>query len=148
MFSFCLLVFICLRSWLNSSCRTKLIINVHIYAHDSRISNPSTSLASNVLSGFLSSPVNVPFVKEEPFFGLWQVDMHVLVDAADNKDLVVVAHRLRSEELLWLFQAAFHALDLANLCVQREAVTDPAVVTAEDQDLRVVKREASHSVAR
>ena len=87
------------------------------------------------LSGFLSSPVNVPFVEEEPLFGLWQVDVHVLVDAANDEDLVVVAHRLRSEELLWLFQAALHALDLAHLCVQREAVADPAVVSAEDQDL-------------
>ena len=74
--------------------------------------------------------------------------MHVLVNAANTKDLVVVSDGLRAEELLWLFQAALHALNLTHLRVQREAVRDPAVVTAKDQYLRIVQREAAHSVAR
>ena len=117
MFSFSRLVSICLRSCLNSSCRTKLIINVHVHAHDSRISNPSTSLASNVLSGFLSSPVNVPFVEEEPFLGLGAVDMYVLIDAANDEEFVIVADWLSSVELLRLLKRAIHALDLANFRV-------------------------------
>ena len=58
--------------------------------------------------------------------------MHVLIDAADAEDFVVVSDGLRAEELLWLFQAALHALDLAHLRVQQEAVGDPTVVAAKD----------------
>ena len=74
--------------------------------------------------------------------------MHILVNAANTKDLVVVSDGLCAEELLWLFQAALHALNLTHLRVQREAVRDPAIVTAKDQYLRIVEREAAHSVSR
>ena len=74
--------------------------------------------------------------------------MHVLVDAADDEDLIVVADGLRAEEFLWLLQGALHALDLAQLRVEREAVRNPAVVAAKDEDFGVVEREATHGVAR
>ena len=74
--------------------------------------------------------------------------MHILVNAANTKDLVVVSDGLCAEELLWLFQAALHALNLTHLRVQREAVRDPAIVTAKDQYLRIVEREAAQSVSR
>ena len=95
----------------------------------------------------LSSPVNVPLVEEEPFLGLGQVYVYVLVDAADHEYLVIVAHWLGPEELFRLLERAFHALDLTNLRVQREAVRNPAVVSAEDQNLRVIEWEATHRVA-
>ena len=72
--------------------------------------------------------------------------MHVLIDAADAEDFVVVSDGLRAEELLWLLQAALHALDLAHLCVQSEAVGDPAVIATKDKNLLVVQRETTHRV--
>ena len=72
--------------------------------------------------------------------------MHVLIDAADAEDFVVVSDGLRAEELLWLLQAALHALYLAHLCVQSEAVGDPAIITTEDKNLLVVQRETAHRV--
>ena len=72
--------------------------------------------------------------------------MHVLIDAADAEDFVVVSDGLRAEELLWLLQAALHALDLAHLCVQSETVGDPAVIATKDKNLLVVQRETAHRV--
>jgi len=94
-----------------------------------------------------SSPVHIPLVEQEPLLRLGQVNVNVLVDAAHDKYLVVIADGLRAEELLWLFQGTVHAFDFANLCVQREAVRDPAVVAAENEDLGVIQGEAAHSVA-
>ena len=74
--------------------------------------------------------------------------MDVLIDAADDENFVVVADRLRAEELLWLLEGALHAFDLAHFCVQGEAVGDPTVVAAENQDFGVVQGEAAHGVAR
>lgn len=73
--------------------------------------------------------------------------MHVLVDAANNKNFVIVANRLRSEKLLRLLKRAIHTLDLANFCIEREAVRYPAIVTSEDQNFGVVEREATHRIA-
>ena len=58
--------------------------------------------------------------------------MNVLIDAADAEDFVIVSDGLCAEELFRLLQAALHALDLAHLCVQHEAVGDPTVIAAED----------------
>ena len=58
--------------------------------------------------------------------------MHVLVDAANAKDFVIVSDWLCAEEFLWFLQAALHALNLAHLRVQHEAVGDPTVVAAKD----------------
>ena len=96
---------------------------------------------------YVCSPVDVPFVEEEPLLSLGQVHVNVLIDASDDENLVIVANGLSAEELLRLPQRALHALNLANLRVQREAVRDPTVVAAEDHDFRVVEREAAHSVA-
>ena len=73
--------------------------------------------------------------------------MHVLVDASHNEDFIIVAYRLSPKELLWLLKTALHAFNLANLGVEREAVADPAIISTKDQNLRVVEREAAHSVA-
>ena len=72
--------------------------------------------------------------------------MHVLVDAANDEDLVVVPYGLRSEELLRLLQTTLHALNLPTLRVQCEAVADPAIVTSEYKNLRIIEREATHGV--
>lgn len=74
--------------------------------------------------------------------------MHVLVDAANDEDFVVVADGLGAEELLGLLEGAVHALDLVLLGVESEAVGDPAVVATKDEDLAIVEGEAAHSVAR
>jgi len=95
----------------------------------------------------LHSPVDVPFVKEEPFLGLGQVDVDILVDTADHENLVIVSDWLGAEEFLRLSQRAFHALNFTNLGVKCEAVGNPAIVTTKDHDLRVIKREAAHGVA-
>ena len=92
------------------------------------------------------SPVDVPFVEEEPLFGLGQVNVNVLIDAADAEYFVVVSDGLCAEKLFRFLQAAIHALDLAYFCVQQEAVRDPTVVTTEDQNLLIIQWEASHRV--
>ena len=74
--------------------------------------------------------------------------MHVLVKTAHDEDFVVVAHWLGPEKLLWLFERALHPFDLAALGVEREAVRDPSIVSAKDQDLLVVEGKATHGVAR
>mmetsp|Transcript_25042 Transcript_25042/g.31340 ORF Transcript_25042/g.31340 Transcript_25042/m.31340 type:complete len:246 (-) Transcript_25042:854-1591(-) len=73
--------------------------------------------------------------------------MHVLVDAANDEDFVVVADGLGAEKLLGLLEGAVHALDLVLLGVESEAVGDPAVVATKDEDLAIVEGEAAHSVA-
>ena len=64
--------------------------------------------------------------------------MHVLVEASYDENLVVVADWLGAVELLWFFERAIHSLDLTTLCVKREAVRDPSVISAKDQDFFVV----------
>ncbi len=61
--------------------------------------------------------------------------MHVLVKVAEHKNFVIVAHRLTLEELLGLFEGCLVLLDLVGLCIENEAVRDPAVVTSEDKNL-------------
>ena len=73
--------------------------------------------------------------------------MDVLVDAANNEDLLVVLNRLGAEEFLGLLERAIVPLHLILLCVECEAVADPAVVSAEDEDFLVVEWEAAHGVA-
>ena len=74
--------------------------------------------------------------------------MHILVDAAKDEELVVVPHGLAPIELLGLLQRALLFLDLALLCVEHEAVRDPAVVSSEDEDLGVIESKAAHGVSR
>lgn len=83
-----------------------------------------------------SSPLDVPLLEQEPLLGLDAEDMQVLVEAPDDKYLLVVAHGLGAEELLRLLEAALvHPQDHVGLRVEVEAVADPAVIAAEDQDL-------------
>ena len=103
--------------------------------------------ALNKLSQKNSSPVNVPFVEEEPFFGLGKVDVDILVDAAHNEYLVIIAYWLGAEELFRLFERAIHALDLILLGVEGKAIRDPSIVSAKDQNLAIVQCEATHGVA-
>ena len=72
--------------------------------------------------------------------------MHILVDASNRENLFIVSDRLTSVEFLRLLQRAFCALYLSALSIQHEAVTDPSIVTAKDQDLRIIQRETSHSI--
>ena len=58
--------------------------------------------------------------------------MKILIKAADNKYLFVVFHRLGPEELLWFLEAALvHSQNDVALCIEVEAVADPAVVTTK-----------------
>jgi len=62
--------------------------------------------------------------------------MQVLVQATDNKHLLIVLHRLRSEEFFRLLQGALlHSSNHIGLRVEVEAVADPSIVTTIDQDL-------------
>lgn len=61
--------------------------------------------------------------------------MYVLVKVAEHENFVVVAHRLALKELLGLFEGCLMLLDLVGLCIENEAVRDPAVVTTEDKNL-------------
>ena len=72
--------------------------------------------------------------------------MHILVDAANYKYFLIVSNWLTSVEFLRLFERALHAFDLSILCIKNKAVTNPSIVTSKDHDLRVIKREAAHSV--
>ena len=72
--------------------------------------------------------------------------MHVLVEASHDENLVVVTNWLGAVELLWFLERAIHSLDLATLCVKREAVRNPSVVSAEDQNFLVVESKAAHSI--
>lgn len=73
--------------------------------------------------------------------------MHVLVDATDNKDLFVVLDGLGTEKLLGLLERAFTPLHFVLLDVECVAITDPAIVSAEDKDLFIVESEAAYRVA-
>ena len=81
------------------------------------------------------SPADVPFVKEEPLFGLREIDMHILVNAADDENFLIVPYWLTSVEFFWLFKRAFHAFNLSILGVEHEAVTNPSIVSSKDHDL-------------
>lgn len=73
--------------------------------------------------------------------------MHILVQVAEDEDFVVVADRLALKEFLRLLQGRLMLVNLIGLGVEDEAVGDPAVVTAEDQDFRVInQREAAQGV--
>ena len=64
--------------------------------------------------------------------------MHILVKVAEDEDFVVVADGLALKEFLRLLQRRFMLVNLIVLGVKDEAVGDPAVVTAENQDFRVI----------
>lgn len=74
--------------------------------------------------------------------------MHVLVEASHDENLVVVADWLGAVELLWFFERAIHSLDLTTLCVKREAVRNPSVISTEDQNFLVVESKAAHGITR
>lgn len=94
------------------------------------------------------SPIYIPFFKEEPFLCFDAEHMQVLVEAAYHEYLFVVSNWLWPEELLWLLERAFaHSLNLARLGVEVEAVTDPSVVSSENQDFAVVQSEWTESVS-
>ena len=65
----------------------------------------------------LSSPVDVPLIEKEPLLGLREVDVNVLVDAADDEHFVIVANGLRAEELLRLPERAFLANDFPDFSI-------------------------------
>ena len=60
--------------------------------------------------------------------------MDVLVKISDDKDLLVVANRLASEELLRLFECRIMFDNLVCLSVEDKAVRDPAIIASEDQN--------------
>ena len=81
------------------------------------------------------SPVNEPLVLHEPFLRLVREDMHVLVEVPHDEDLIVIADGLAPKKLLRLLECRFMLFDLVGLCVEDEAVRNPAVVTSEDHNL-------------
>ena len=90
---------------------------------------------------FLKSPIYIPFFQEEPFLCFDAEYMQVLVEAPHHEYLLVVSHRLRPEELLWLLERALaHPLNLASFGVEIEAVTDPSIVSSKNQNFTVVER--------
>lgn len=74
--------------------------------------------------------------------------MHVLVEEAEAEDLIIVLNGLASEELLWLLERAVQLLDFIRVLREYEAVGDPAVVTAEDYNFRVVQAKTAQRVPR
>lgn len=75
--------------------------------------------------------------------------MNIFVEVTKNEDLVIVANRLTLEKLLRLLKCCLMLVNFVRLCVEYEAVGDPAVVSPENQDLRiVVHREAAQGVSR
>lgn len=75
--------------------------------------------------------------------------MHIFVKVPENENFIVVADGLALKELLRLLQGCLMLVNLVGLGVEHEAVGDPAVVTAEDQDFRVIDEgEAAQGVSR
>ena len=72
--------------------------------------------------------------------------MHILVEASHDENLVVVTNWLGAVELLWFLERAIHSLDLTTLCVKREAVRNPSVISTEYQNFLVVESKATHGV--
>lgn len=64
--------------------------------------------------------------------------MHILVEVAQNEDLVVVSDWLALKELFGLLKSRFMFVNLVGLSIKNEAVRDPTIVASEDQDLRVI----------
>ena len=68
--------------------------------------------------------------------------MKIFVEASDHEYLFVVADWLGAEEFFWLFQWAFsHSFYFIGLCIEIEAIADPAIITAENEDFRIIKSE-------
>lgn len=73
--------------------------------------------------------------------------MDVLVEGADNEDLVVVVDWLRPEELFRFLEWALILLNLVCFRVEGETVADPALVPAKNQDFRLTQGERADSVS-
>ena len=72
--------------------------------------------------------------------------MHVFVDAADDEEFVVVSNRLSSEKFFRFLQGTFHSFDLSDLGVKSETIRYPAIVSSENQNLRIVESKATDCV--
>ena len=94
------------------------------------------------------SPVDEPLIEQEPLVDFGCVHVYVFVQTAHHEDLVVVVNWLRSEELLWLLQRALVLLNFIRFRVEAEAVADPALVTAKNQNLSLSQYERANRVTR
>ena len=74
--------------------------------------------------------------------------MYILIKASNTEYFVVVMDRTRLKELLWLLEGTLHPLDLVCLSVETEAIRDPALIPAKDQDFSIIESKATHSVSR
>jgi hypothetical protein len=68
------------------------------------------------------SPVDIPFVQQEPLLPFDGVHMDILVQAAQTENFVVVLDALAVEEFLRLLQGALHLGDLIILGLEAEHV--------------------------
>ena len=73
--------------------------------------------------------------------------MDIFVNTANNEYFFVVLNWFGSEELLRFLQRAFIALNLISFRVKCEAIGNPAVVAAENENLLIVKGEAAHGIS-
>ena len=94
------------------------------------------------------SPVDEPLIEQEPLVDFGRIHVHVFVQTSHHEDLVVVVNWLRSEELLWLLQRALVLLNFIRFRVEAEAVADPALVTAKNQNLSLSQHERANRVTR
>lgn len=73
--------------------------------------------------------------------------MQIFVQTANNKDLFVVLDRLGPKELFWLLQATLvHSQDHVAFSVEIETIADPTIVTAKNQNFRIVQSKRSKCV--
>jgi hypothetical protein len=73
--------------------------------------------------------------------------MHVPIKTSYDEHLVIVLHRMASEEIFWLLQAALLPFDLVRLSVKAVAVRYPTVVSAKNQNFAVPQGETSNGVS-
>ena len=74
--------------------------------------------------------------------------MQILIQTSNNKDFIIVQHRLCSEEFFRFFERTLvHSIDFIGLRVVLEAIAYPTVVTAEDEDFGVVESKAAKCIS-
>ena len=93
-----------------------------------------------------NSPVHVLLVQHEPALSFWQKHVHILVNWPNCENLVIMPHWLASKEFFRFFQSTIHALNLTRLRIQQETVGNPAIISAKDQNFRLVQWERTNGV--
>ena len=75
--------------------------------------------------------------------------MHVMVQGSDNKDLVVVLHRLRSVKLLRFLQSALQLSDFVIVFrMQNVTVRNPTIISSKNDDFTVIHSKRPESISR